>query len=84
MKLSFKSLVLFSAFAAFATTSCSERQQENTEAATENAVDQAGDATSEAANEVQADMATEPGDTAVVQNKEADKLVEKVPATPQN
>ncbi|MCR5889959.1 hypothetical protein LRS06_19720 [Hymenobacter sp. J193] len=84
MKLSFKSLLLFAAFAAFATTSCSESQQENAEATTENAANEAGAATEQAANDVQEDMAREPGDTAVVQNKEADKLVEEVPATPQN
>ncbi|MBG8554074.1 hypothetical protein [Hymenobacter guriensis] len=84
MKLSFKSLLLFAAFAAFATTSCSERQQENAEVTTENAANEAGAATEQAANDVQEDMAREPGDTAVVQNKEADKLVEEVPATPQN
>ncbi len=33
-----------------------------------------------AAADMNADMQREPGDTAVVQNKKADKLVEEVPA----
>ncbi|GAB3226428.1 hypothetical protein GCM10027346_08700 [Hymenobacter seoulensis] len=86
MKTSFKTLAILAAFTAFATTSCSEKTQDNAEATAEsaandvgNATDEAANATSNAANNVEADMAPEAGDTAVVQNKEADKLVEEVP-----
>ncbi|GGG48605.1 hypothetical protein [Hymenobacter glacieicola] len=86
MKTSLKSLLAVAAFFAFATTSCSEQTQKNAEATADsaasdvsNATDKAADATSNAADNVQADMAPEAGDTAVVQNKEADKLVEEVP-----
>jgi hypothetical protein len=88
MKTTFKSLLLLAAFGAFATTSCSEKTQENAEATADSAAndaaantDQAADATSNAvdnaAGEVKADMATEKGDTAVVIDKPADKMVEE-------
>ncbi|TGE21574.1 hypothetical protein E5K00_14940 [Hymenobacter aquaticus] len=88
MKTPFKTLFVAAAFAMFAVSSCSEKTQENAEATaesaatdaannTENAVDNAAAATSEAAADVKADMAPEKGDTAVVVNKEADKLVEE-------
>ena len=84
MKTTFKSLLLLAAFGAFATTSCSEKTKENAEATAESAAtdaaantEQAADATSNAAGEVKADMAPEQGDTAVVVDKPADKLVEE-------
>ena len=91
MKFSFKSLLVLAAFAPFALASCSESTEKNAEATAEGAatdaannVENAGDAvenaTDNAAADVKADMAPETGDTAVVQNKEADKLVEEVPA----
>jgi sulfite reductase alpha subunit-like flavoprotein len=91
MKTTFKSLLVLAAFAPFALASCSESTEKNAEATAEGAandaannVENAGDAiegaTDNAAADLNADMQREPGDTAVVQNKEADKLVEKVPA----
>ncbi|MBX0289006.1 hypothetical protein K3G63_01065 [Hymenobacter sp. HSC-4F20] len=86
MKTFSKTFLALGAFALFATTSCSEQTKQNAEATADSAAndvntaaDKADDATSNAADNVQADMAPEPGDTAVVQNKEADKLVEEVP-----
>ncbi len=89
MKFSFKTLLVAVATTlAFATTSCTEKQQDNVEgsaenaaATTENAVDNAGNAVEGAANEVKADMAPEKGDTAVVVEQPANKVVEEVPAT---
>ncbi|AII53322.1 hypothetical protein [Hymenobacter sp. APR13] len=91
MKTTFKSLLVLAAFAPFALASCSEKTQENAEAtaesaatdaanATENAGDAVENATDNAAADVKADMATEAGDTAVVVDKEANKMVEEVPA----
>ncbi|MCB2376552.1 hypothetical protein LGH70_03100 [Hymenobacter sp. BT635] len=84
MKTPFKTLFVAAAFAMFATTSCSEKTQENAEATAESAAtdaatttENAADATANAAGEVKADMAPEAGDTAVVVDKEADKLVEE-------
>jgi hypothetical protein len=86
MKTTFKSFMLMAAFSAFAATSCSQNTQDKAEATADsaandasNAADNTADATSNAADNVQADMAPERGDTAVVQNKEADKLVEETP-----
>ncbi|SNR61666.1 hypothetical protein [Hymenobacter mucosus] len=87
MKTSFKTLLAAAAFATFATTACSEKTQENAEATAEsaasdvsNATEKAADATSNAADNVESDMAPEAGDTAVVQNKETEGLVEETPA----
>ena len=91
MKFSVKSLLVLAAFAPFALTSCSEKTQENAEATAEsaatdaaNATEKAGDAvenaTDNAAAEVKEDLAPEAGDTAVVRNKEANKLIEETPA----
>ncbi|MCC2547402.1 hypothetical protein LJY25_13180 [Hymenobacter sp. BT175] len=86
MKTSFKSLLVLAAFGAFATTSCgdannsAENAADNAGTSMENTADNAGAAASNAADNVEADMAREPGDTAVVVNKESDKLVEEVPA----
>lgn len=86
MKTTFKSFMLMAAFSAFAATSCSQNTQDKAEATAdsaandvENATDNAANATSNAADNVEADMAPEKGDTAVVQNKEADKLIEETP-----
>lgn len=84
MKISFKSVLAVAAFAAFATSSCSQQEQNKAEATTENAADAVTNTTENALDSAKADMATEPGDTAVVQNKEADKIVEETPATKQN
>ena len=91
MKTSFKSLLILAAFAPFALASCSEKTQENAEATAESAAndaanntEKAGDAVENAADNVAADakenLATEPGDTAVVRNQEANKIVEETPA----
>jgi Flp pilus assembly protein TadG len=88
MKISFKSLLLLAAFGTFATTSCSEKTQENAEATADSAAtdaanntQQAADATSNAvdnaAENVKADAAPEKGDTAVVVEKTTTKLVEE-------
>lgn len=81
MKISFKPLLIVAAVGAFAATSCSEKQAENAAATTENAAENAGNALENAADSAKADMAREPGDTAAVRNKPADKTVEQTPAT---
>lgn len=83
MKTSFKTLLVLAAFGAFATTSCSEKKAEDAATTTENAASNAGNAMDNAVDSAKADMAREPGDTAVVQNKPAGKVVEETPATPQ-
>ncbi|UOG74356.1 hypothetical protein MTX78_19835 [Hymenobacter tibetensis] len=87
MKISFKSLFVLAAFAPLALTSCSESTQQNAEATAEgaatdatNAAANAGEAVENAADSATADLAPEAGDTAVVRNQEADKLVEETPA----
>ncbi|WP_019948348.1 hypothetical protein [Hymenobacter aerophilus] len=87
MKFSFKSLLVLAAFAPFALASCSEKTQDNAEATADSAandaannVDAAGNAIENTADQAAADMAPENGDTAVVKNVPADKLVEEVPA----
>ncbi|SNC60205.1 hypothetical protein SAMN06265337_0210 [Hymenobacter gelipurpurascens] len=86
MKTTIKSFMAIAAFSVFAFTSCSQNTQDKAEATADsaandasNAANTAADATSNAADNVEADMAPEKGDTAVVQNKEADKLVEETP-----
>ena len=81
MKISFKTLLAVATFGTFAMTSCSEKQAEKAETTTENAVSGAADATGDAVDSAKADMAREPGDTAVVIDRPADKVVEQVPAT---
>ncbi len=83
MKTSFKTLLAVAAFAAFAITSCSEKKAEDAATATENAATAAGDQMEGAVDSAKADMAREPGDTAVVVDKPADGVIEKMPATPQ-
>lgn len=87
MKFSFKNLLVLAAFAPFALASCSEKTQDNAEATAEsaatdaaNATDAAGNAIENTADQAAAEMAPETGDTAVVKNVPADKLVEEVPA----
>ena len=84
MKFTFKTLLAVAAFAAFATTSCSEKKADDAATATENAASNAGAAVENTADSVKADMAREPGDTAVVVDKPTDGVIEKTPATPQN
>jgi hypothetical protein len=79
MKTSFKTLLVLAAFGTFATTSCTDNQQEKAG----NTADNAGNAVENATDSVKADMAREPGDTAVVVDKPANGVVEKTPATPQ-
>jgi len=90
MKFSFKSLLVLAAFAPFALASCSESTEKNAEAAVEGAAndaannaENAGDAIENATDNAAADMndATTPeaGDTAVVRDRPADKLVEETP-----
>ncbi|GAB3721893.1 hypothetical protein GCM10027594_02460 [Hymenobacter agri] len=81
MKFSFKTLLAVAAFAAFATTSCSEKKADDAATATENAASNAGDKMEGMVDSAKADMAREPGDTAVVRNVPADKVVEETPAT---
>ena len=81
MKFSFKTLLAVAAFAAFATTSCSEKKADDAATATENAASTAGDKMEGMVDSAKADMAREPGDTAVVRNVPADKVVEETPAT---
>lgn len=87
MKFSFKNLLVLAAFAPFALASCSEATQENAEATAESAAndaainaENAGDAIENTTDNVAADMAPEPGDTAVVQNRETNGMVEEMPA----
>lgn len=83
MKFSFKTLLVVATFGAFTVTSCSEKKADEAAATTENAASDAGNAMGNAVDSAKADMAREPGDTAVVRDQPADKVVEKVPATPQ-
>jgi hypothetical protein len=80
MNTSLKFLALAAALT-FSATSCSQKEQDHAEATTENAVDNAGTAVENTADNVKADMAREPGDTAVVLDRPADGVVEETPAT---
>ncbi|WP_426060415.1 hypothetical protein [Hymenobacter sp. B1770] len=90
MKLSLKSLFVLAAFGAFATTSCSEQKAENAADSAENAAENAGNAMENAAentgnamenavDNAKEDIAREPGDTAIVRNRPANKIVEQTP-----
>jgi hypothetical protein len=86
MKTSFKSLLVLAAFAPFALASCSESTEKNAEATAEGAandaannMENAGDAMENTADNMASDMDPERGDTAVVRNRPADKLVEETP-----
>lgn len=81
MKISFKALLAVASFAAFGMTSCSEKKADDAATATENAASNVGDQMEGAVDSAKADMAREPGDTAVVRNVPADKVVEQTPAT---
>ena len=83
MKTSFKTLAVLAAFGTFAFSSCSGKKADDAANATENAADQTANAAGNMVDSAKADMAREPGDTAVVRNKPADAVIEKVPATPQ-
>ncbi|MCI1187976.1 hypothetical protein MON38_11140 [Hymenobacter sp. DH14] len=83
MKISFKTLLAVAAFAAFGTTSCSEKKADEAATATENAASNAGAAVENTVDSAKADMAREPGDTAVVVDQPANGVIEKTPATPQ-
>lgn len=80
MKLSFNTLLAVAAFGAFAVTSCSEKKADDAANATQNAAANTGNAMENAVDSAKADMAREPGDTAVVRNAPADKVVEEMPA----
>ena len=80
MKRSFNTLLAVAAFGTFAITSCSEKKADNAVNATETAASNAGNAAGNLVDSAKADMAREPGDTAVVRNKPADKVMEEVPA----
>ncbi|MDB5267344.1 MAG: hypothetical protein JWP58_384 [Hymenobacter sp.] len=84
MKTSFKTLLVLAAFGTFAATSCSEKKADEAATTTENAVSETGDKMEGAVDSAKADMAREPGDTAVVVDKPANGVIEKTPATPQN
>ncbi|MDB5234033.1 MAG: hypothetical protein JWR44_1026 [Hymenobacter sp.] len=81
MKISFKTLLAVAAFGAFATASCSEKKADEAATTTENTASDAGDKMDSQLDSAKADMAREPGDTAVVRNVPADKVVEETPAT---
>ncbi|MBD2767041.1 hypothetical protein IC235_03925 [Hymenobacter sp. BT664] len=80
MKLSIQTLFTVAAFGAFATTSCSDKKADNAATATENTATNAGNAIENAVDSAKADIAREPGDTAVVRNQPANKIVEEMPA----
>ncbi|OON68396.1 hypothetical protein B0919_14515 [Hymenobacter sp. CRA2] len=92
--MTFKTLLAVAAFAVFATTSCSEKTQDNAEATAESAANDAAANTEAAANATENavdnaaastkdaanEMATpENGDTAVVKNQPANGVVEETP-----
>ncbi|TLM94348.1 hypothetical protein FDY95_08535 [Hymenobacter jeollabukensis] len=92
--MTFKTLLAVAAFAAFATTSCSEKTGEHAEATAESAtndaaanVDAAGNAVENATDKAAAEMkeganemaTPEKGDTAVVVEKTTTKVVEETP-----
>ena len=89
MKFSFKTLlVALAATLTLAATACTEKQQDKAEGTAENAgnamegaAENAGNAMEGAAADAKADMAPEKGDTAVVVEQPANKVVEEVPAT---
>lgn len=79
MKFSVKTLFVMAAFGAFATTSCSEKKADDAANATENAMDNTGNAVDSAVDSAKADIAREPGDTAVVRDQPAGKIIEQAP-----
>ena len=83
MKFSFKTLLVVAAFGAFTATSCSEKKTEEAGNAVENAADNTGAAMEGAVDSAKADIAREPGDTAVVRDQPANGVVEETPTTPQ-
>ena len=81
MKSSFKTLLVVAAFGAFTVASCAEKKADEAATTTENAASDAGTSMDNAVDSAKADMAREPGDTAVVRDKPANKIVEEVPTT---
>lgn len=81
MKMSFKTLLMVAALGAFTATSCSEKKADEAATSTENTVDAAAENTGDAIDSAKADLAREPGDTAVVRDTPANGVVEEVPAT---
>lgn len=82
MKMFSKALFVAAALA-FATTSCTDKQQDKAEATTENAADAAGNAAADAVTPDHDGANTampENGDTAVVRDQPANGVVEEVPA----
>ena len=80
MKFSFKTLLVVAAFGAFSVTSCSEKKVDDAATTTENVASDAANSVGNAVDSAKADIAREPGDTAVVRDQPADKVVESVPA----
>lgn len=80
MKISFKMLLVLTAFGALATTACSQKKTEDATTTTAPAVSAPGASVDNTVDNAKADLAREPGDTAVVRSQPADKVVEKVPA----
>ena len=82
MKTTIKFLFVAAALA-FATASCTDKQQENAEATTENAADAAGNAAADAVTPDHDGANTampENGDTAVVRDQPANGVVDKTTA----
>ena len=82
MKMFTKTLFVAAALA-FATVSCTDKQQDNAEATTENAADAAGNAAENAVTPDHDGANTampENGDTAVVRDQPANGVVEETPA----
>ncbi|MDO7875652.1 hypothetical protein Q5H93_12985 [Hymenobacter sp. ASUV-10] len=82
MKISLNTLFVAAALA-FATASCTDKQQENAEATTENAADATGAAVEGAVTPDHDGANTampENGDTAVVRDQPANGVVDQVPA----
>ena len=82
MKIS-RNILFVAAALAFATASCTDKQQEKTEATAENAADSAGAAAKDAVTPDHDGANTampENGDTAVVRDQPANGVVDQVPA----
>lgn len=82
MKISLNTLFVAAALA-FATASCTDKQQDNAAATTENAADSAGEAAKDAVTPDHDGANTampENGDTAVVRSQPTEGVVDEVPA----
>ncbi|MBD2767044.1 hypothetical protein IC235_03940 [Hymenobacter sp. BT664] len=80
MKLPIITLFAVVAFAAFTTTFCFCSEKRVADATTENTATGAGNTTGNAVGNAKADVAREPGDTAMVQNQPVTKIVEEISA----